>query len=102
MCRPWFAFQATSVQIVSCAVDGIMMLRSEFVRPSHPVSSAHDYHVTVQALYNRNRRIAIFLLSLLVIQVLTMIFCVIFTVNALKFDTTCLPVTSPRLYLPLG
>jgi hypothetical protein len=27
LCKPWFATQATAVQIVSCAVDGILMIR---------------------------------------------------------------------------
>jgi hypothetical protein len=60
------------------------------------------YHVTVHALYNRNRRIAILLFSLLISQVLTMILCVTFTVNNLDFDALCLPANVPRLYLPLA
>ena len=58
--------------------------------------------VTVHALYGRNRRIAVLLGSLLVVQVSTMVFCVIFTVRELTFDALCLPTNAPRPYLPLA
>jgi hypothetical protein len=64
--------------------------------------STNHCPLTVHALYNRGKHITILLIVLLLAQVLTMVFCAIFTVAKFDFNPVCLPVDTPRSYLPLA
>ena len=102
LCKPWYAFQATVEQISGCVLDVILMIRSPCVLCLIFSPLTHCCSPTVHALYDRNNRITIFLIALLAGKVLTMVFCAIFTVTSFDFNPVCLPVDTPRSYLPIA
>jgi hypothetical protein len=75
---------------------------SRYVRLSHFDLSLLTAHMTVYALYSGNRCIAIILSFLLIIEVVVIVCCIIFTFATVEFDAQCIPTKGSPLYLPLA
>ncbi|KAF8889117.1 hypothetical protein BD779DRAFT_420260 [Infundibulicybe gibba] len=79
-CQTWFAFQTTCTASLLCAVNILLMLR-------------------VYALYNKDRKIAVFLTNLLIIDIIATIVHCYHCVKTCGFDHACLMMSTPPTVL---
>ncbi|KAF8889115.1 hypothetical protein BD779DRAFT_419724 [Infundibulicybe gibba] len=79
-CQTWFAFQATCTASLLCAVNVLLMLR-------------------VYALYNKDRRIAVFLANLLILDTISTVAHGYHYIKTCGFDDVCLMMSTPPIVL---
>ncbi|KAF8884678.1 hypothetical protein BD779DRAFT_769557 [Infundibulicybe gibba] len=75
-CQIWFAFQAICTTSLLCAVNALLMLR-------------------VYALYNKDRKIAIFLANLLILDTICTMVHTDYCVKTCGFDHACSMMSTP-------
>ncbi|KAF8889116.1 hypothetical protein BD779DRAFT_419996 [Infundibulicybe gibba] len=82
-CQTWFAFQITCTASLLCAVNVLLMLR-------------------VYALYNKDRRIAVFLTNLLILDTISTIIHGYYRIKTCGFDDACLMMSTPPTHANPG